>query len=196
MKLSMRALRVGLVASASLLTAAAGQAGAQIIQFDLIGRAGSGLLAGNENFTVNGTFGSGGEIGQGIFFNAATNQLTINVGWGSANGFSNLTGNATVGHIHGPTTSAAPASFTQSAGVKYGLDNLAGWNPSASAGSFIGTISILPADVQGLYDGKFYINVHTSLNGPGEIRGQLVPAPGAAGLLLGSGLLAARRRRR
>src|SRR5207249_6089410 len=98
--------------TAALLAAAtlAGAAPAQVTQFDLSGKAGAGLLPGNENPTVTNSTATGGEVGSGISFNTTTNVLTINVAWGSANGFSNLTGNATAGHIHGPTTSVAPAS--------------------------------------------------------------------------------------
>ena len=35
-----------------------------------------------------------------------------------------------------------------------------------------------------LLGGLWYINIHTALNGAGEIRGQLVPEPSSAALLL------------
>src|SRR5262245_42459058 len=164
---------------------------AATVLFDLMGKAGTGLLSGNENGTINGTPGSGGEVGAGISFDTATSMLTLNVAWGSANGFLNLTGPTTGGHLHGPTTSGGTASFTQNAGVKYPLDTLAGWNTSASAGGFNGTIAILAADVTPLLNGQFYFNVHTTANGGGEIRGNLVqvPEPSAAALVLvGAGL--------
>src|SRR5262245_35423224 len=91
-----------------LLLSVGATVNAAILQFDLIGKAGTGLLPGNENGTVLGTPGSGGEISGGITFNDVTNVLTLNTGWGTANGFTNLTGNATAGHLHGPTASAAP----------------------------------------------------------------------------------------
>lgn len=187
----MRKMMIALTGLA--IAAASGQA--QIVQFDLIGKAGPGLLSGNENHAINGTPGTGGEVGQGIFYDIGTRLLTINIGWGSGQGFTNLTGNATVGHIHGPTNSGGAASFTQNAGVRYGLDNLPGWNNSATNGGFIGSVTINQNDVQALFDGRFYINIHTSANGPGEIRGNLIPTPGALGLLGVAGLAAARRRR-
>src|SRR5262245_20081107 len=97
----------------------AASARATVIPFDLVGSAGTGLLAGNQGTSLNGTPGSGGEVGLGISFDDATNILTINTAWGSTNGFTNLTGNAIAGHLHGPTASAAPASFAESAGVAY-----------------------------------------------------------------------------
>lgn len=168
---------------------------ADIIQFDLLGKAGPGLLPGNENGTINGTPGSGGEIGSGISFDNVPLQLTINVGWGSANGFTNLSENASAGHIHGPTASGGTASFTQNAGIAIGLDSQPGWNPSASAGGFNGTLTLNSTQAAQLMNGQFYINIHTAnVNPGGEIRGNLVAVPepgtlvsvflGATGLVL------------
>jgi hypothetical protein len=166
------------------LLAAACPAPAQIIPFDLQGLGGSGLLPTNEPGGTVGAAGTGGEIGAGIFFNTLTNVLTINVGWGTGNGFTNLTGPATLGHIHGPTPSVAPASFGESVGIAYFIDALPGWNPSATNGGFIGDVNILAGDVAGLFDGRFYLNFHTAVNGAGEIRGQLIPVPEPTSLAL------------
>ena len=46
-----------------------------------------------------------------------------------------------------------------------------------------------------LHEGRAYLNLHSSVFPGGEIRGFLVPAPGAAGLLALGGLVATRRRR-
>jgi hypothetical protein len=169
---------------------------AAVTEFDLFGKAGAGLLSGNENGTIVTTpnpVGSGGELGTGIFFDDATRLLTINVGWGSGNGFLNLSGNATLGHIHGPTTSGGTGSFTQNASPKYDLGGLAGFNASANNGGFNGGVTIDAGDVAALFNGQFYLNFHTSQNPGGEIRGNLVPVPepstyallglGAGGLL-------------
>ena len=183
---------------AGLLSLIFARANAALILFDLKGTGGTGLLGGNENPAVLGG-GSGGEIGAGISFDDVTLVLNIITGWGSGNGFTNLTGVATAGHLHGPTASGGSAAFTQSTGVKYGLDSLAGWNASASAGGFNGTVSILAGDVVALENGQFYMNVHTAVNGGGEIRGYLtvVPEPSAAVLVLSSvlGMGVCRRRR-
>lgn len=157
-------------------------ANATIIQFDLQGTGGFGLLPGNENPATTG--GSGGEVGAGIFFDDVTLQLTINIAWGSANGFTNLTGVATGGHIHGITDNPAPGSFIENKPVIIALDTLGGWNPSATAGGFSGTVTLSAAQASALPQGRLYINVHTQANPGGEIRGYLVvPEPSSVALL-------------
>ena len=166
-----------------LIGAGASAVRADIINISLQGTDGKGLLGGNENPAVVGG-GSGGEIGAGIFFDNVTLQLTINVGWGSGNGFSDLTGTATAGHIHGPTMDPAPMSFTQNASVLIPLDSLPGWNPSASSGGFNGTITLTSAQAMALEEGRLYINVHTTVNPGGEIRGyMIVPEPSSLALI-------------
>lgn len=181
------------------ILAGASQAHAALHFFRLEGKAGLGLLSGNENHAMNANFtpGSGGLRASALVFDDVTRSLSINVGWGSANGFTDLSGNATVGHIHGPTTNGGIASFTQNASVRYGLDNLAGWNNSASSGGFLGSVTINAGDVAALFDGRFYINIHSAANGSGEIRGNivLIPAPGAAACFGLAGLVALRRKR-
>ena len=147
------------------------------IAFDLAGKAGAGLLAGNENGTINGTPGSGGEVDTGIVFNSQTRVLTINVGWGSGKTFTNLSGDARAGHIHGPTASGGTASFNENAGIMIGLDDKPGWNPSATNGGFSGSVTLTAEQAQHLFAGRLYINIHTPTNGSGEIRGNLVQTP-------------------
>lgn len=144
------------------------------IAFDLAGKGGAGLLATNENGTINGTPGSGGEVGTGIVFNDGTRILTINVAWGSGSGFANLSGDARAGHIHGPTASSGAAGFNENASIMIGLDDKPGWNPSATNGGFSGSVTLTAEQVEFLFAGRLYINVHTQTNGGGEIRGNLV----------------------
>jgi hypothetical protein len=173
-------------------------ASATIFQYDLQGRAGAGLLPGNEIHSVLGNpAGQGGEIQSGITFDDSTNTLNIAVGWGTFFGFaSQLTGNATAMHIHGN------AGQNATAGVLIGLDSLAGFNPAANGGCFVGSVTLTPVQATNLANGLLYINVHTAasgggLNPGGEIRGNLVlvPAPGALAAMGLAGLAAIRRRR-
>ena len=150
---------------------------AAIIPLDLRGNAGEGLLGGNIIPTPVTDGGSGGEFGVGILFNDVTDLLTVNVQWGSANGHSNLTGFATAGHLHGPTTDGGVAALSESASIRYTLSALAGWNSSPSSGGFSNALSILPSEVPALYNGQFYLLIHTAAYPAGEIRGNLVPVP-------------------
>lgn len=166
-------------------------ANATVHLFDLSGKGGTGLLASNENGAVAGNFGSGGEIGAGISYDDVLNQLNINIGWGSGNGFTNLTGNATGHHIHGPTANPAPAGFLDNASVRIGLDSLGGYNPSATNGGFIGTIVLDATQETELLAQRYYLNVHTSINGGGEIRGHMVLVPEPTSFLMLASALAA-----
>jgi hypothetical protein len=170
---------------------------AATVPFDLLGKAGTGLLPGNENGTITG--GTGGEVGAGISFDDVTLVLTLNVGWGSGKGFTNLTGNTTGGHIHGPTASGGTAAWTQTAGILFPLDTTAGWDPSGTNGGYVGTVQMNATQAQQLMNGQFYFNVHTTANGGGEARGFLTPVPEPTGLavfgLAGAALLRRRRGR-
>ena len=150
---------------------------AATVRFSLIGKGGSGLLSANETGTISGTPGSGGLGSTGISFNDVTKVLSIDVTWGSTLGFTDLSGAATAAHIHGPTASSFPASYNESAGVLMSIDGSPfTFNTSASFGSVIGNSAALNAAQEAaLLAGKLYINIHTSTNSGGEIRGNLVP---------------------
>jgi hypothetical protein len=73
--------------------------------------------------------------------------------------YSDLTGPATMGHIHGPALPGA------NAGVVI---------PFASPVSPVtGSATLTDAQIADLMAGKYYANVHTAANPGGEIRGQL-----------------------
>lgn len=180
-----------------LMTAGSLPASSAIILFNLQGKGGTGLLSGNENLVIAGTPGSGGEVGAGISYDDVSNELTINVAWGSGNGFLNLTGNASMGHIHGPTPSSGAAAFLENVGVLFFLDDTPAWNPSATAGGITNRVITLSAGQETeLLAGRYYINVHTGTNGGGEIRGNMVVVPESSTALLALGGLALCFRRR
>lgn len=161
----------------------------QTILFDLLGKGGAGLLPSNSTSAITST-ATGGEIGGGISFDKTTSILTVNVGWGSSNGFSDLTGDATVAHIHGP------ADFNSNGGVVIDLGVIT-FDNSATGGSITG--SILTNGLIDFESNLYYINIHTAANPGGEIRGNLVavPEPSAIGFLVGAaalGLMSFRRR--
>ena len=162
------------LALAALLTAVA-QANAQNVFFDLRGTAGFGLLPGNEPGSLNGTPGTGGEIGNGIIYDLGAHTLDIrNIGWGSSQGFIDLSSTATLSHIHGPVATAFGNGFTETTGVLFTLTRS---SSAVSGGTFTtAPITLTAAQEADLFNGKYYVNIHTSLNGGGELRGFLVTA--------------------
>ncbi len=111
-------------------------------------------LNGANEVPANSTTGYG--YGR-VVLNAAETQISVSVYW---NG---LTGNATAGHIHGPSAPNATGPV---------IFNLA---PSASAsGSVVNsTFAVTPAQVADMKAGLWYFNIHTAANPGGEIRGQI-----------------------
>lgn len=165
-------------------------ANAQVFSFELAGRAGSGLLPGNEN---PGASSSASGDASSILFDMGNSELTLDIDWGSANGFSDLSGDATAMHIHGP------ADINSNGGVLYNLGSMGGFDASASSGGFSGVVSIAAADVQTLLEGNMYLNIHTADNPGGELRANLlqaVPEPSSLAILGLLGSVAAFRRRR
>lgn len=76
--------------------------------------------------------------------------------------YSGLLGNATASHIHGP------ADTTHSSGVLVPLNN-----PTGTAGSFSGQVSLPAVALADVLAGLSYINIHNTTNQGGEIRGQI-----------------------
>ncbi|MEY4386936.1 MAG: hypothetical protein RLY20_2219 [Verrucomicrobiota bacterium] len=149
----------------------AAQAGS--IKFD-ISPAGAdaavGLAAANQVPAVTNSTGSGNELGAGISFDTNSLILTVNVGFGSAAGFTDLTAPASALHIHGPAAPGAngPVVVDLQPYLFSPVD-------PAKGGIIFGQVSIPTNDVADLLAGLNYINIHTTNNPGGEIRGQLIP---------------------
>ena len=145
---------------------------AAILQFDLSPPGTDvavGLSPSNEVPAAVGSTGSGNEILGGISFNTDTSTLSFALGYGSTAGYADLSGPATIAHIHGP----APAGVM--AGI---LVDLAGFHfpaaDPAKGGIISGSVVLSAANVSNLLAGLLYVNIHTTLNPSGEIRGQLI----------------------
>jgi hypothetical protein len=203
-------MRVVFLLASAIVALGASVGEATIIQFDLLGAGGIGLLSSNERTgtgaaaAISGTPGSGGEAGAGIFYDdggsaTATKTLTINIAWSGLQGATaGSVGAATGLHIHGPVNSANnPLLFNS--GVLHdiiGNSSAAGTTPSYNLfngangfGSLVNsTISwsgaALPNLETDLLASRWYINIHTALNPGGEIRGNLVAVPEPTSLAL------------
>ncbi len=96
-------------------------------------------------------------IGSGIM-NIISNKLSYSFS------FTNLLAPASAAHIHGP------ASPTGTAGVLIPFAP-----PAATSGSFSGTATLTSVQLYYMISGLTYANIHSTLYGGGEIRGQVVP---------------------
>lgn len=148
-----------------------GAAQAAIVEFDLSPvntSAGVGLSPANVSSTTVST-GSGNEISGGISLNSDTNVLSISFGYGSAAGFSDLTGATTTVHLHGPAAAGATGPMISDfAPLTFNA------SPSTKGGVVTGAIALTDAQEANLLANLNYVDVHTAANSAGEIRGQLV----------------------
>jgi len=104
--------------------------------------------------------------------------------------YSGMSGNSTAAHIHGP---AAPGV---DAGVLFPLQ---GGTFGSPQGSFAGSVNLTQPQIDQLNQGLWYVNIHSSTFGVGELRGQVtaVPEPGSIALVAAAGgLMFALRRKR
>lgn len=150
------------------LLVAAGTAQAQTLHFNFV-------IEGAQEVPPVNTGGVG--VGD-VFLNTQTNEISWNIG------FTQLTGAPTGAHFHGP------APFGSNAGIQFDIGAVSGL-----VSPMIGATTLSAAHAANLLAGLWYVNIHTARHPGGEIRGQVVPAPGALFVLAGAGLFATRRRR-
>ena len=79
--------------------------------------------------------------------------------------FSGMTSTVTAAHIHGL---AAPGA---NGGILVGLTETGGTSGTLGGGGVL-----TPAEVTGMLGGLTYVNLHTTMNGAGEVRGQITAA--------------------
>jgi hypothetical protein len=130
-----------------------------------------GLSPSNQVPPVTNSTGSGGPISAGVVFDTNTMVLQVAIGYGSAAGFTDLTGPAIDMHIHGP---AAPGQNGEPL-VELSPYNFVSSVDPAHGGIIFGNIAFPTNAVSNLLAGLTYINIHTAANTNGEIRGQLIP---------------------
>jgi hypothetical protein len=143
----------------------------------------------NKTVTFKATLTSASEVptppvastGSGSFtgvLDTSTNMLTYDVA------FSGLTSGTSNGHIHGP----ADAGVTASPILDFKTLPNGTFTLGATSGTAHGTILLtsatqVNATVRGdslqklLFAGKTYVNIHTTSNPGGEIRGQVTKQP-------------------
>ena len=165
-------------------------------------------FAATEDFTISldgAQDGGGGRTGSGsgtLTLDTTANTLTFNnIIW------SGLSADSTASHIHGPGAAG------NNAGVIYFLSSPAPFTttgPGIRSGTFSGTMNLtdptqngvtytVASQIADLENGLWYINVHSTAFGGGEIRGQIIPVPEPSTLALlglGAGALVWRLRRR
>ena len=193
---------------------------AQIWEFDLGGLGGPGLTGASEPGVAVPSTASGGELAQNfpgdfpsINYNVATKQLRLPIGWGTENGFTDLTATFTAWHIHGPVASSPgddvndyiTRSTSPLPGYTWVLPNDQTGDGSRRDASFDTIITLVDRTLGGspytvaqqeqdLKDGRWYVNVHSQgTYAGGEIRGQLlyvIPEPEHYAAIAGFALLA------
>ncbi len=196
------------VATVFLAASAAGVQAAQT-EFNFLGIGGFGLLPSNEvgaNTPVSPgappSVAIGGESGAGLVYDDVTSMLAFDFT------FSGLSGGLAdvASGIHFHIASPGNDPLNQTGGIALNLNSGADPNVmlstplvaiGATGGTVAGSAMLTSAQAIDLFAGRFYLNIHTSAFGGGELRGNLVavPEPATLGLsaiaacgLLGLGL--------
>ncbi len=192
-------LLILIVIGLSVFPSTESKSNADIIEFKVTGAAGDGLLEGNID-PATGEPGTGGIGAAGIHFNTDTNILRINVEWGSANGYTDMSADVFKLHLHGPTAGSGTDAFGQTADLLLTLSQSGSFDGSASSGGVNDTWLLEEAQVPFLLEGRTYINVHLSDTDTGMIRGYVLAVPEPSStipiFLVAAGLAARRKRRR
>lgn len=206
---------------ATALLATAQVASASTVEFDFQGNGGFGLLPGNE-VGANTSVGSdstafGDEIGSGIVYNEVDQTLFFAFDFEGIGGL--FTAAASGIHLHLDPTDPDTDPFDQTGPIAFNLnsftdDNVLNGNDPIADGATSGSVAALidfsngalglsAAELEeALFDGRFYLNIHSAEFTGGELRANLVPTlavpePTTLGLLglCGVGLVARQRRR-
>ncbi len=159
--------------SLAILLSAALTSQAALVYFDISptgSDAAMGLSPSNAVPAVTNSTGSGNSISGGVVFDADSSTLQLALGYGSAAGFTDLSGPVTQLSINGP------AAAGQMAAPLFDLANLIfpAVDP-AKGGVIFGSIAYPSNAVPSLLAGSNYVNLVTAANPGGEIRGQLIP---------------------
>lgn len=156
-------------------------------QFDISGRATSGLSAANEVPSVS-SLATGREMAPGITYDDSTHLLDLHFAWGShpAVGGTDLTGDFSSAFIQGPagtnssstevlydiTPQATPADASRA-----GRTGSVNYSFTLADTTLNGNSYPVQDQEQDLLSGLWYLNVTSSQFEGGEIRGQLTPVP-------------------
>jgi len=100
------------------------------------------------------------EGGNGIG-SVVVNTDTNEIAWAII--YEGLSGPAIGAHFHGP------ADRGEGSGVALNVGTISGLGPVLT-----GVAQLEQEQIEEILDGRWYINLHTELNKPGEIRGQVV----------------------
>ncbi len=117
-----------------------------------------------------------------VYYNTDTNFLEWTITYQDLTGMIVSPG----AHFHGP------ADYGQTAGVQIFLSN--GNPPEPATGVLQGSTTLSETQEAQLLQGLWYVNIHTAANGPGEIRGQVVPEPASFAMLAIGAVVLLRRR--
>jgi hypothetical protein len=131
----------------------------------------AGILSGLFEVPSVLTTATGGEVGEGIFFDNATRDLTINAAYGLF-GFQPLIGSFTATHLHqSPAGTNGPVIIDLNSGATD-----IHFSSGPTSGFFSGTVNLTLPQIDSLFANNIYLNVHSSLFPGGEIRAQFIPA--------------------